>query len=253
MAKLRSINTQLWKDDFVADLEPDANLFFVYLITNPSVTIAGCYQISVREIAFDTGLERDKIRHILAKFEDQGRVLYRDNWIVLPRFLRHQHLNANMLKAASKELKAAPKWVAETIRSHSKSFGTIPEWFCNGSEPFEEEKRREEKDKKATPADAGTLDSIFDEFRVMLQNAGTNEKSARSKIGGLVKTHGKPKVTAAFNANKDAIAASIEPYAYFCKILKSFVYEDDLTKKIKNAKRYHHEIYGGLEYDVPFK
>lgn len=142
MAKLRSVDTHFWKDGFVIDLDPIEKLMFLYLLTNPSTTLAGCYEMSPRQAAFDTGIDKDMVIKILERFEAAGKLVYKDGWIVLLNFLKHQNLNTNMGKSAAKDLNGAPKWVSGAI---VKGCGMVPEWFPNGSETIKgrEENRRE--------------------------------------------------------------------------------------------------------------
>jgi hypothetical protein len=63
----RYINTNFWKDNYIADLDPSEKLLFLYLITNPRTNIAGIYELNLREIAFDTGFDVDMVKKILAR------------------------------------------------------------------------------------------------------------------------------------------------------------------------------------------
>jgi hypothetical protein len=142
MTQLRSVNTRFWADGFIVDCEPLEKIVFLYLLTNEATTLAGCYEISVRRIEFDTGVSRDIVETALDKFQAAGKIHFKDGWLVLSSFHRHQNLNANMGKSAAKVLISAPPWVRECVRQSLKSLGTIPEWFPNHSETI---KGREEK------------------------------------------------------------------------------------------------------------
>lgn len=132
MAKLRSVNTHFWSDNYVAELDPIEKLLFLYLITNPLTTLAGCYEISERRIAFDTGIDKDMVIKILGRFQDSGKLVYRDGWVLLTNFLSNQSLNDNMRKNVLSELDDAPKWVSRSIATIIKSSQSLSKGF----EPF---------------------------------------------------------------------------------------------------------------------
>ena len=50
MANYRQIHTQIWRDNWFLDLEPDEKLLFIYLFSNDSTNLAGLYEIHQRVI-----------------------------------------------------------------------------------------------------------------------------------------------------------------------------------------------------------
>lgn len=92
MAKNRYINTEMWDDDnWFSDLTKDQKLVWLYLLTNPKTNAAGIYKISVKHISNDTGIEKEEVQGILGKFQDDGKLLYDNCYIVLKNFLKHQN------------------------------------------------------------------------------------------------------------------------------------------------------------------
>jgi len=104
MSKLRSINTHFWSDTYVIDLDPVEKLLFLYLLTNEQTNMLGIYEIHVRRIAFDTGIDKSMVSKIFDRFEQSQKVKYCDGYVILQNFLRHQSFNANM------ETSAIQKW-----------------------------------------------------------------------------------------------------------------------------------------------
>jgi len=115
MAKQRFINTKFWDDRWVVSLKPLEKLLFLYLITNPLTSIAGSYEISVRRIAFDTGLEPTMISKSLSKFEAEGRLIYRDEWILICNFIKNQSRNPKVVKGIEVAVSDSPGWVKDTL------------------------------------------------------------------------------------------------------------------------------------------
>lgn len=66
MAHYRSIEMSFWTDQKICDLfSPLEKLVYLYLLTNPATSICGCYEISMRKISFETGIERDDLEAIM--------------------------------------------------------------------------------------------------------------------------------------------------------------------------------------------
>lgn len=106
--KRRSVNTKFWDDPYIIDLGSMEKLIFLYLILNDLNTLAGCYEITIRKISFDTGLEADIIGETLQKFENDKKIVYRDGYIILKNFLKHQLLNGNMEKNVIDTIRQLP-------------------------------------------------------------------------------------------------------------------------------------------------
>jgi len=84
MANYRQIHTKIWKDDWFVELPIPDKLLFIYLFGNDNSNLTGLYKISLRVMAFETGLDADYVTQALKRFEDDKRIVYRDNiiWIV---------------------------------------------------------------------------------------------------------------------------------------------------------------------------
>ena len=93
MANYRQIHTQIWRDNWFLDLEPDEKLLFIYLFSNDNSNLAGLYELHEKIIALETGLAKERIHEIIAKFEADKKVLYKDGivWIVN---MQRYHSNA---------------------------------------------------------------------------------------------------------------------------------------------------------------
>ena len=96
MAKNRYVDTKFWDDAFISELTPSEKLIFLYLLTNPITNVAGIYEITVKRIAFDTGLGSQSVSNALERFERAGKVYYRENHVILVNFIKNQKLNSNM-------------------------------------------------------------------------------------------------------------------------------------------------------------
>lgn len=120
MAKLRSVSTSFWNDTYVCELDPIEKLLFLYLITNEANNIVGIYEISLRRISFDTGIDKDMVIKIFERFDNAGKIKYINNYMVLINFTKNNKYNVNMWVGACDVILSTPKNVlaqidAETI------------------------------------------------------------------------------------------------------------------------------------------
>jgi hypothetical protein len=96
MSKLRSVSTQFWSDPWIEDLTANEKLLYLYFITNEKTNMLGVYELSIKKISFETGLNKDVIEKALKGFETIGKVKYIQNYVILLNFTKHQNYNTNM-------------------------------------------------------------------------------------------------------------------------------------------------------------
>lgn len=131
-AKLRSVNTKFWEDPFVEGLKPDEKLLFLYLLTNPMANMLGIYEISVKRISYDTGINQDRVKKILKSFESVGKVLRESDYVIMPNWLKNQSLNSNMQTGAINIYNDLPKWLRDRINEKSlKAFESLRNAMLN--------------------------------------------------------------------------------------------------------------------------
>ena len=53
MARYRNVSTSFWEDNkIVDDFTPEDKYIYLYCMTNPHTNLCGCYEISLKQIAF---------------------------------------------------------------------------------------------------------------------------------------------------------------------------------------------------------
>ena len=69
MALYRNVQMTFWTDSKVVDdFTPEDRYFYLYLITNPHTNLAGCYEVSTRQMANETGYSKETIERLIARF-----------------------------------------------------------------------------------------------------------------------------------------------------------------------------------------
>lgn len=99
MAKHRMITTEFWRDSFIDELDPIEKLLFLYLICNPATNLCGIYQIPLRIIASDTGIDSRALENVFTKFASKKRAYYVDGWVILPNSVKHQNISSIKIKS----------------------------------------------------------------------------------------------------------------------------------------------------------
>lgn len=75
MAIFRKIHTQFWSDPFVQSLSPEKKYFYLYLLTNEKTKQCGIYEITPRQISYDTGYNVETVLVLLEFFIGVGKIL----------------------------------------------------------------------------------------------------------------------------------------------------------------------------------
>ena len=61
MALYRTISLSFWNDNkIVDDFTPEDRYFYLYLLTNPHTNLIGCYEISLKQMSYETGYNIEK-------------------------------------------------------------------------------------------------------------------------------------------------------------------------------------------------
>jgi hypothetical protein len=100
----RSFNDSYWGDPFVQDLEKDAKLLFVYLWTNKRCNSAGLYEITLKTISFETGIDIDLLPTLLDQLSQKVKWEWASNIIWVRNFLKHQPKSPQFLKSVADSL-----------------------------------------------------------------------------------------------------------------------------------------------------
>lgn len=100
MGLKRYVNTNFWGDPWILELNSNEKLVFLYLLTNDKANMLGAYEFSLKVAEFQLGIPKNQIETILTKFEQEGKIVFRDGFLVLINWIKHQSFNTNMLKNA---------------------------------------------------------------------------------------------------------------------------------------------------------
>lgn len=111
MTGYRQLHTRIWADSWFIELTPDQKLLFIYLFSNQRTSVCGLYELPIRVISFETGLEIEVVKKCFNIFSFAGKVNYDDVagvvWVV--NMLKYQGSSSPKLLARIEEdIKAVP-------------------------------------------------------------------------------------------------------------------------------------------------
>lgn len=109
------INTRFWNDSYIAVLDPIERLLFLYLLTNSYTNICGIYEIPLKRMAFDIGIDVDVVRTIMQRFESDEKILYRNGWVAIKNFIKHQATSPKVQSGINYELQDKPKELVDFV------------------------------------------------------------------------------------------------------------------------------------------
>lgn len=76
MATFRKVHVQFWGDPFIQDLTPEQKFFYLYLLTNGQTKQCGIYEITKRQICYDTGYNIDTVSKLLEYCINTDKIRY---------------------------------------------------------------------------------------------------------------------------------------------------------------------------------
>lgn len=74
MTPFRKIHVHFWRD--MEEYTPEQKYFYLYLMSNPGTNSVGCYKITKRTIAFETGYNEETIDKLLELFIKRHKIEY---------------------------------------------------------------------------------------------------------------------------------------------------------------------------------
>lgn len=88
MATFRKVHVQFWGDPYIQDLTPEQKFFYLYLLTNSQTKQCGIYEITLKQICYDTGYNIDTVSKLLEycintdkiRFNKQTNEIAIKNW-----------------------------------------------------------------------------------------------------------------------------------------------------------------------------
>jgi len=92
--KQRYINTRFWNDSYVSELDPIEKLLFVYFLTNEHTNISGIYELPLKIMAVETGIDESMFKKIIPRIKDKVR--YINGYVIIKNFVKYQKTESEL-------------------------------------------------------------------------------------------------------------------------------------------------------------
>lgn len=102
--KTRILHTKFFKDPYVGRLTVFTKLYYLYLLLNEKVNIIHCYELTEREVLFDTGIPVEEIIKSKAELQDSGKVLFYKDYIFLVNARKYETYSGELNEKAKEKL-----------------------------------------------------------------------------------------------------------------------------------------------------
>ena len=95
----RMIDTNIWEDATVEELPTMAKLLWVYVLTSPRGNLAGCFELTMRRVSIDTGMDAGQARDAMRELCDAGLVSYSEatSEVLVRNWFKHNWSNSPKL------------------------------------------------------------------------------------------------------------------------------------------------------------
>lgn len=151
MAIFRKVHVSFWKDEYVEGLGKEGKFLFLYLLTNDRATQCGIYEITLKQMSFDTGFTIPELLLLLEQFEKDRKIIYNAETkeIALKNWSKYNDSSSPKVVACiKKELKNVKD---KQLILYLYSMHTVSNQFgmCIDTQSQEEEDKDKEEDVEA--------------------------------------------------------------------------------------------------------
>lgn len=112
MAIYRNVQMAFWTDTKICDnFSPNEKYMYLYLMTNSHTNLCGCYEVSIKQIVFETGLDKKNVTSLLDSLKKKGVIdisdetnelllvnWYKYNWTASAKFRKSLEENISEVK-----------------------------------------------------------------------------------------------------------------------------------------------------------
>lgn len=102
------INNRIYDDLWFFSLSQTAKWLFIFLITNRSCNLIGCYEIPLPIISSYTGVPSDELSKYFEELKE--KIIVTDGWIIIKNYEKYNPMrNPSIEVSKQKQIKALPK------------------------------------------------------------------------------------------------------------------------------------------------
>ncbi len=100
----RLLYSKIYKDEFFSGLPIAEKFLFIYFLTNENVNIIHLYEITAREIVFDTSVSMEELENAKNKFHANKKFYFYKNFVYITNANRYQRFTGDTNEKAKQTL-----------------------------------------------------------------------------------------------------------------------------------------------------
>lgn len=220
MAIFRKVHLDFWDDESTLEYSPEDKYFYIFLMTNPRTKQCGIYKISLKQMEYYTGYNRDAINIILDRFENKYKKIKYDKKtkeIAIKNWPKYNYSESPTVKSCIlKELESVEnKEFIEYLYSNYTLYTHIPNKNKKKKKNKEEEEEEQENQNSINTENINEIYKAYPSkcpYSKPNRCTGKNSKN-KEKIERLLKK----------DKTKDELMKDIELYLEECKKTKTFL------------------------------
>jgi hypothetical protein len=162
---------------------------FLYFLTNPFTDISGMYEVPLKNIALDTGIDKEMVIKILNRFERDNKIFYENGWIAIKNFAKHQLDNPKVLRGIEIGTAKAPESLKNKVKNSLSIDNDSLSHLNSNSNLNSNLNERSEETSQVNP-----LIELFKEVNPSYSKLFAN-KTQRGSAERMLKTHGLQKLS----------------------------------------------------------
>jgi len=113
--KTRIVHTRIWQDNFILNINSNAKLLFVYVITNERIGLTGAYECPDQIIQLETGLNKNQLTQ--AKTDLSKKIFFQNGWIAIKNARKYNDYSKSKShkEAYERELSFVPENIKKFV------------------------------------------------------------------------------------------------------------------------------------------
>lgn len=118
------LDTKIYNDNWFFSLSTEAKLLFLFLISNDSCNLIGCYELPVSIVSTYTGIANKKVASIFKEL--QPKVSYVKGWVIIKNYEKYNPMrNPSIEDAKKKQLLSIPQEIASILSGPIEGVDTL--------------------------------------------------------------------------------------------------------------------------------
>src|SRR3990167_315246 len=199
--KARLINTKFWSDTFISELNPLDRYLFLYFLTNEHTNIAGIYELPLKTISFETGLEIDMLKKMLKRLT--SKIMYIDGCVAMKNWEKHQSSSEDVKTGIKRELSNIPQKIREKVEKWDDG-GSVGGGSRDGAGDLTKPNLTQPNEDEASSSEINDLIKLFEEINPSCKRMYGN-KTQRKACSDLINNYTYEKVVKVIEKTLPAI------------------------------------------------